>query len=76
MPTKQIQALIIAATKWSCAYHNLKKWGYNRQQINYIEEYSKENKMVSGHVEYLEYILWNTFCGINLVEYIEEKWYE
>ena len=55
--SKQLQALIISATKWQWTYHQLKSWGYNRQQINYIEEYSRENKMVSGHVEYLTYIL-------------------
>ena len=45
------QALIISATKWHWAYHQLKdNWGYTKQQIDIIELECKENKMVTGHI--------------------------
>jgi len=59
MYSTKIQALIISATKWNWAYHQLKNWGYNKDQIKYIASNIKENRMVTGNTEYIMNLLYN-----------------
>ena len=57
--TSTVKALIISAMKVDWSYHQLKEWGYNIHEINFIIWYGSERRHMTGNVRLLILILKN-----------------
>ena len=54
-----ITALIIAATKWSWAYHQLRRIGFTKAECGLIETLATDGRIVTGDVRYLTMLINN-----------------